>query len=154
MIPSLRVAVVLRVEEPRCQVTAGGSVSWARYAPQFPSPHVERVSPGHLVALATAPDNGEVVLWRWYDAVVLGDEPDGSVRLWEPAHGQVLASARAQYRPQPPGSRAYASAGLPGAEWWWSRPCPQTPRTPHRLAEVAALYTENDLWDVALDSAR
>ena len=155
MTPSLRTAVVLRVDEPRCQVSAGGASTWARYAPQFPTPHVERVSPGHLVALATAPDNGEVVLWRWYDAVVLGGEPEGTVHLWEPAHGEVVASARPQYRPQAPGSRAYASAGLPGAEWWVVSAVPTDPATATvDLAEVAALYTAYGLWDAALDSAR
>jgi hypothetical protein len=38
------------------------------------------VSPGHLVAVATAPDGSEVVVWRWYDAVVLGEEA-GLTRL-------------------------------------------------------------------------
>ena len=84
----------------------------------FPSPRVERVSPGHLVAIATGPDGTGVVVWRWYDAVVLGTEDDGSARLWEPAHGEVIAQPRASYGTQDPGSRAYASAGLPGAEWW------------------------------------
>jgi hypothetical protein len=56
------------------------------------------------------------VVWRWYDAVVLGEE-SGIVRLWEPAHGEVIAHPRrAQHRQ--PGTRAYLSAGLPGADWW------------------------------------
>jgi hypothetical protein len=38
------------------------------------------VSPGHLVAVATAPDCSEVVVWRWHDAVVLGEEA-GLTRL-------------------------------------------------------------------------
>src|SRR5690554_2086555 len=78
----------------------------------------KRVSPGHLVAVATGPSGADVAVWRWYDAVVLASEDDGSARLWEPAHGEVVARARDSYQNQDPGSRAYASAGLPGADWW------------------------------------
>ena len=124
----LRCAVVLRVGEDACETDAGA----VRFAPTFPSPRRERVSPGHLVAIATAPDGDEVVVWRWYDAVVLGDE-DGSVRLWEPAHGEVLATPRPSYAPRRPGTRAYASAGLPGADWWVTGPEPD-------LDAVAAFY--------------
>ncbi len=85
--------------------------------------------------------------------VVLGTEDDGSVRLWEPAHGEVLAQARASHEKQDPGSRAYACAGLPGAEWWVAD-CANGP--PHsadvELDDVDALYTENDLWSEAFDS--
>jgi hypothetical protein len=107
------------------------------------------VSPGHLVAVATAPEGFEVVVWRWYDAVVLGPE-DESVRLWEPAHGELVAQPRATYRPQPPGSRAYASAGLPGAEWWVTGSAEGPPHAAEvDLAEVEAMYTEQDLWSAA-----
>jgi hypothetical protein len=125
----LRTARVIRVREHACEVWSHGEVSLAAFAPMFPSPRAERVSPGHLVAIATGPDGADVVVWRWYDAVVLGTEDDGSVRLWEPAHGEVIAQARASYSNQDPGSRAYASAGLPGAEWWGARPAPRPP--PH-----------------------
>src|SRR6266487_3281717 len=114
----LRSARVIRVDEHACEVWSHGEVSSVRFASMFPSPRVERVSPGHLVAVATGPNGIEVVVWRWYDTVVLGTEDDGSVRLWEPAHGEVIAQARASYEQQDPGSRAYASAGLPGAAWW------------------------------------
>ena len=57
-------------------------------------------------------------MWRWYDAVVLGLEDDGSVRLWEPAHGEIIAQQRASFKHCHLGARAYASAGLPGANWW------------------------------------
>src|SRR5438552_18517713 len=87
-----------------------------RYATLFPSPRTERVSPGHLVAIATAPDGTEAVVWRWYDAVVLGAQA-GLIRLWEPSHGEVLAQPRPGHQPPPPGTRAYLSAGLPGADW-------------------------------------
>jgi len=70
----------------------------------------------------------EAVVWRWFDAVVLGPEDD-RVRLWEPGHGEVVAavpaadssrtkSGRSSAQPRPPGTRAYAPAGLPGADWW------------------------------------
>jgi hypothetical protein len=142
----LRTARVLRVAEHACEIWRDDEVSLARFAPSVPSPRTERVSPGHLVALVAGPDGTDVVVWRWYDAVVLGTEDDGSVRLWEPAHGEVLAQARASYQKQVPGSRAYASAGLPGAEWWVadSADGPHTPDV--ELDDVDALYTENNLW--------
>ena len=58
-----------------------------------------------------------MVVWRWYDAVVLGSDTE-SVRLWEPAHGEVAAQRRRPQQQYGPGTRAYLSAGLPGAEWW------------------------------------
>jgi hypothetical protein len=119
----------------------------------FPSPRAERVSPGHLVAIATGPDGADVVVWRWYDTVVLGTEDDGSVRLWEPAHGEVIARARASYHQQDPGSRAYASAGLPGAGWWVAASVCGDPHTAGvELGDVDALYTENGLWPVVFGS--
>src|SRR3954447_27061908 len=85
----LRCDVVLGVSEASCRVVSSDDVA---FAPQFPSPRLERVSPGHLVAIAV--DDGlERIVWRWYDAVVLDDGPDG-VRLWEPAHGEVIARRR------------------------------------------------------------
>lgn len=97
-------ARVLRVTEHACEVWSDGDVSSVRFAPMFPTPRVERVSPGHLIAIATGPNGTDVVVWRWYDVVVLGPDGDGSVRLWEPAHGEVLApgrgTPRARCRPQ------------------------------------------------------
>jgi hypothetical protein len=128
-------------------------VSTVGFAPMFPAPRVERVSPGHLVAVATGPNGTELVVWRWYDAVVLGTEDDGSVRLWEPAHGEVLAQPRASYEKQDPGSRAYASAGLPGADWWVADSAGGAPQSADvDLDEVDALYTENDLWSAVFGS--
>jgi hypothetical protein len=119
----------------------------------FPSPRAERVSPGHLVAIATGPGGTDVVVWRWYDAVVLGTEDDGAVQLWEPAHGEVIARPRASYQKQDPGSRAYASAGLPGAEWWVADSACGAPHSVGvELDDVYALYTENDLWSAVFDS--
>jgi hypothetical protein len=85
-------------------------------------------------------------VWRWHDAVVLGTGDDGSVRLWEPAHGEVLAQARASYEKQVPGSRAYASAGLPGAEWWVADSAGGLHIPDVELDDVDALYIENNLW--------
>jgi hypothetical protein len=149
----LRTARVIGVAEHACEVWSGGEVSFAGFAPMFPSPRVERVHPGHLVAVATVSNGTEVVVWRWYDAVVLGSDDDGSVRLWEPAHGQVVARARASYEKQDPGSRAYASAGLPGAEWWVAASASVAPQSATvELDDVDALYTENGLWSAVFDS--
>jgi hypothetical protein len=128
----VRCAIALRVEEQTCEVWSEGARASIGFAAQFPSPRSERVSPGHLLAVATAPDGRDVAVWRWYAAVVLDHDEAGRVRLWEPGHGEVIAEARTSYRPQQPGSRVYASAGLPGAEWWVrlkSRCRPTTPRS-------------------------
>ncbi len=149
----LRTARVICVDEHACEVWSHGEVSSVGFAPMFPSPRVERVCPGHLVAIATGPDGTDVVVWRWYDAVVLGTEDDGSVRLWEPAHGEVIARARASYQKQDPGSRAYASAGLPGADWWVADSASGAPHSANvELDDVDVLYTENDLWSAVFDS--
>lgn len=149
----LRTARVIRAGEDACEVWSQGEVSAVRFAPMFPSPRAGRVSPGHLAAIATGPDGAGVVVWRWYDAVVLSAEDDGSVRLWEPAHGEVIARARASYERQDPGSRAYASAGLPGAGWWVACGASGAPHSAGvELAEVHALYTANDLWPAVFGS--
>ncbi len=149
----LRTARVIRVDEDACEVWSHGEVSSVGFASMFPSPRVERVSPGHLVAVATGPNGIEVVVWRWYDTVVLGTEDDGSVRLWEPAHGEVIAYARPSYEQQDPGSRAYASAGLPGAAWWVADSAAGAAQSADvELHDVDALYTENDLWSAVFAS--
>jgi hypothetical protein len=149
----LRTARVIHVAEHACEVWSHGEISSPGFAPMFPSPRVERVSPGHLVAIATGPDGTDVVVWRWYDAVVLGSEDNGSVRLWEPAHGEVIARPRASYDRQDPGSRAYASSGLPGADWWVAGSACGAPHNAGvELDEVDALYTENDLWPTVFDT--
>lgn len=145
----LRTATVLRVAEDACEVRTAGRLVTARFTPRFPTPRTERVAPGHLVALATAPQGDEVVVWRWYDAVVLSSEGSGPVRLWEPAHGEVLARPRDSHRPQEPGTRAYASAGLPGADWWVAGPVGPPPEEADvDLDAVADLYA--DSWTAAL----
>jgi hypothetical protein len=118
-----------------------------RYAPQFPGPRRERVLPGHLVAIAEAA-GATAVVWRWYDAVVLGRDAE-SVRLWEPAHGEVAAQRRwpQQYSA---GTRAYLSAGLPGADWWVAGPVADRAEDAQvELDEVKRLYTEHAMWDAA-----
>jgi hypothetical protein len=103
------------------------------------------MQPGNLVAMTTASDGAETVLWRWYDAVVLGDEGD-AIRLWEPAHGEVLAQPRPGYFRGQPGTRAYVSAGLPGADWWVAGAA-RAQDADVELREVEKLYTEHGLWD-------
>jgi len=138
--------IVVRVREDACEVVRDRQLCSVRYAALFPSPRAERVSPGHLVAIATAPDGAEAVVWRWYDAVVLGGEA-GLIWLWEPSHGEVLARPRPAYRYPPPGTRAYLSAGLPGADWWvagGAAACAEDADV--ELDEVERFYTERDLW--------
>lgn len=143
----LHCGAVLRVRENECEVLHGGGLHPVRYAPMFPSPRTERVQPGNPVAITTVSDGIEIVLWRWYDAVVLGDDED-AIRLWEPAYGEVLAQPRDAYLPQQPGTRAYLSAGLPGADWWVAGPTVAKAQDAHvELGEVEKLYTEHGLWD-------
>jgi hypothetical protein len=145
----LHCGIVLRAEEDTCQILSGGQLVSVRYASGFPAPRRERVSPGHLVAIAEAPEVSAVVVWRWYDAVVLSINAD-SVRLWEPAHGEVAARPRNPQQNYRPGTRAYLSAGLPGAEWWVaSRTVDQAEDAEVELDEVERLYTENNMWDTA-----
>ena len=149
--PRLHCGIVLRVEEDVCQVLTGGQVVSVRYASQFPRPRTERVSPGHLVAVAEVPGGSDTVVWRWYDAVVLGNEAR-SVRLWEPAHGEVVARRRRAQQRHDPGSRAYLSAGLPGAEWWVAgRAVDRVEDADVELIEVERFFTEHGLWDSAIE---
>ncbi len=86
------------------------------------------------------------MVWRWYDAVVLGAET-GLIRMWEPSHGEVLARPRSTHQRQEIGTRAYLSAGLPGAEWWVAgRVTANAEDATVELDEVERLYTEHDLW--------
>jgi len=138
-------AIVLSVREEACEVVGNGLARSVRYAPMFPSPRIEKVLPGHLVAVAVGPGGSEAVVWRWYDAVVLGAE-DGRVRLWEPSHGEVEARSRGEQQRQP-GTRAYLSAGLPGADWWVAGAAvTKAEDADIELDEVERLYTDHDLW--------
>jgi len=87
-----------------------------------------------------------VVVWRWYDAVVLEEEA-GLVRLWEPAHGEVVAHPRGAQQHRQPGSRAYLSAGLPGADWWVAGTAvAKAEDADVELDEVERFCTEHGLW--------
>jgi len=78
--------------------------------------------------------------------VVIGSDQE-LVRLWEPAHGEIAARRRRPEQRYDPGTRAYASAGLPGADWWVAgRAVHQAEEAEVELDEVARLYTEHDLW--------
>jgi hypothetical protein len=86
------------------------------------------------------------VIWRWYDAVVL-EEAHGQVRLWEPAHGEVIARPRRAQQQRPPGTRAYLSAGLPGADWWVAGVVAGSAEDAEvELDEVEQFYDERGLW--------
>lgn len=142
----LRCGIVLHVEEDACQIVRAGQLSSVGFTKPFPSPRTSRVSPGHLVAVAAGPDEAEAVVWRWYDAVVLGEEA-GLVRLWEPAHGYVVAHPRRADLPWQPGTRAYLSGGLPGADWWVAGPVVAAAEDADvELAEVERFCTERGLW--------
>ena len=142
----IRCAVVIRVREDDCEVLREGRLITARFASMFPAPRTDRVQPGNLVAMTATSDGTETVLWRWYDGVVLEDGPE-AIRLWEPAHGEVLAQARSAYIPGKPGTRAYLSAGLPGADWWVAGPATANARDADvEVDEVDKLFTENGLW--------
>ena len=136
----MRAGIVLRPGPDTCEVLVQGEVRTARWAAPF-APRADRVVPGDAVAMTRSGD-GDVVLWRWYDAVVVGAE-QSQVRLWEPAHGEVLAQPRQPEQQLPVGSRAYLSAGLPGADWWVAGPA----LSDLELDEVAAFYEAHDLWD-------
>jgi hypothetical protein len=138
--------IVLRPQEDTCEILAGGRRRSVHYATAFPSPRTERVSPGHLVAVAAAPNGSEVVIWRWYDAVVLEQATD-LIRLWEPGHGEVVARPRQAQHRRPPGTRAYLSAGLPGAEWWVAGAVASRAEDADvELDEVEQFYDDRGLW--------
>ena len=143
----LRCGIVVRVREDTCDVVMNRESRCVQFATPFPSPRTERVAPGHLVAIATAPDGTQAVVWRWYDAVVLGAE-EGLIRLWEPAHGEILARPRPAHPSRPPGTRAYLSAGLPGADWWVAGGTAVSAEDADvELDEVEQFCTERNLWN-------
>jgi hypothetical protein len=143
----LRRGIVVGVQEDTCEIFSAGKRESVRFATHFPTPRTQRVSPGHLVAVATAPTGLDVVIWRWYDAVVLGEEA-GLIRMWEPAHGEVLAQPRRPPQPRQPGTRAYLSAGLPGAEWWLAGAVAvRAEDADIELDEVVLFYDDRGLWN-------
>lgn len=147
-VPQLRTALVLGTTEHECTLVQDEQLRAIPYARPFPAPRVERVSPGHLVATATAPGGPDVVIWRWFDAVVLDSTSDGEhVTLWEPGHGRVEARRRDEGRHYRPGSRAYLSAGLPGADWWVAGPVVDRAESAEvDLDELQDFFTGHDLW--------
>lgn len=87
---------------------------------------------------------------RWHDAVVLGEEA-GLIRLWEPAHGEVLARPRRTWQSSRPRTRAYLSAGLPGADWWVAGgAAARAEEADVELEEVQRFSTERGLWNSLL----
>lgn len=147
--PRLRLAIVLDTTEDVCTVFGDGRRLVVPYAARFPRPRVERVRPGHLVAVAVAGDGDGpgVVLWRWFDAVVVESSAE-SVTVWEPAHGTVFATPRSSERRYRPGGRAYLSAGLTGAPWWLVGPAVDRAEDADvDLAEVEDFFTALGWWD-------
>ena len=139
-----RRAVVLRPGEHESEVCFGGETAFVKYGLPF-SPRAKSLTPGHLVAVTAMPDADPLILWRWYDAVVLKQSAE-QVRLWEPAHGEVLAQSRnPQYR-YPAGTRAYASSGLPGADWWVEGPVVAVQEADVAMDQVYDFYADHDLW--------
>lgn len=109
------------------------------------SPRAATLTPGHLVAVIDTPDARSLIIWRWYDAVVL-DRSMGQLRLWEPSHGEVLAQAHDPQQGYPAGTKAYAAAGLPGAGWWVEGPVVAVEEADVAMDQVCEFYTDNDLW--------
>lgn len=142
--PIARAAVVLRPDEQQCEVCFGVETAFVGYGASF-SPRAKTLTPGHLVAVTERTDATSLIIWRWYDAVVL-EQAAGQIRLWEPNHGEVLATSRhVQYR-YPVGSRAYASAGLPGADWWVESPVAPVEDVDVAMDQVYEFYAAHDLW--------
>lgn len=156
--PELSLAVALAVTEDDAEVHDGTDRRRVRFAPPFPTPRTERVHPGHLVAVATTSVGEAAIVWRWFDAVVLGAASDGAVQLWEPAHGVIVARLRDPHATVVPGRRVQASAGLPGADWWAVVPRDADPRTVEPsglepdLAAIGRLYSEHGLWTAVFSS--
>ncbi len=68
-------------------------------------------------------------------------------RVLEPGHGEVVAHPRDAAASPLPGSRAYASAGLPGAAWWLAGPTlSHAGLAEVEVEEVEHFLTGNDLW--------
>ena len=66
------------------------------------------------------------------------------------AHGEVAARRRRPQQHYGPGTRAYLSAGLPGADWWVAgRAVDRAEDAEVELDEVERLYNEHGMWDTA-----
>ena len=141
--PQLRPALVVEPGKDACEVF-DRTLLLVPYAAPF-KPRAERITPGHLVAVASG-DDIQAIVWRWFDAVVLGANGE-QVRLWEPAHGEVLAQTRRPELRYRPGERAYLSAGLPGADWWVSGVATGVAEEADvELDQVHEFHTRHGLW--------
>jgi hypothetical protein len=145
--PPLQAAIVLSAGEDECTVYAGEATRVVSYAVPFPRPRAGRVAPGNLVATVSEPGGSEVIVWRWFDAVVMS-QAGQVITLWEPNHGTVVAQPRDPDYDHRPGSRAYVSAGLPGADWWVAGPAvDRAENAVVDLDEVRDFFTSHGLWD-------
>ena len=145
--PPLLIGIVLSADEDECTVVTDDTPRVVPYALPFPRPRAGRITPGNLVAIAAESDGSEVIVWRWFDAVVVS-QAGQVVTLWEPNHGTVLAQPRDPQHVYRPGSRAYASAGLPGADWWVAGPAVDRAENAEvELEEVRDFFTTHGLWD-------
>lgn len=60
----------------------------------------------------------------------------------------MSAHPRPAYPSSRPGTRAYLSSGLPGAEWWVAGAATVTAENADvEFDEVERFYTEHHLWD-------
>jgi len=145
--PLLSTAIVLGSDEEGCTILDEAGERTVPFAASFPRPRAGRVSPGHLVAIVLGDDGAEAVVWRWFDAVVVGTTGAG-LTLWEPGHGIVSAQPRDPRQTHVAGSRAYLSAGLPGAEWWVAGPAVELAASADvELEEVRAFLDSHGSWD-------
>jgi hypothetical protein len=142
----LRPAVVINPGPETCEVFREGRTTPVRYSAPF-QPRAAELRPGHLVALAPRLDGPDLVVWRWFDAVVLRTQ-ETRVHLFEPAHGDVLARPRRPDRQYRTGSRAYLSAGLPGADWWVAGPADvPAEEADVELDDVRRFFVDHGLWE-------
>lgn len=71
----------------------------------------------YIVAIADDVDGTALIISRWFGAVVT-DVGDGQGALWNRFTGRSWLGPAIPTVRFPVGSRAYASSGLSGAEWW------------------------------------
>jgi len=64
--------------------------------------------------------------------------------------GEVTARRRRPSQQYSPGTRAYLSAGLPGADWWVAgHAADRAEDAEVELDEVERLYSAHDMWPAA-----
>lgn len=144
---ALYVAIVLNAVEDECAVMTSAGPRVVRYALPFPRPRAGRVLPGHLVAITTETNGSNVILWRWFDAVVV-DRTEIGVTVWEANDGIVIAQPRDPHTAYRRGSRAYLSSGLPGGEWWLAGPAvTHAEDADVELEEIRRFYSRHGLWE-------